>query len=49
MVRNENEKKKTVKAPGFTKKTKKCQTSITHFSVSWTEAAMKLGEHVDLV
>ena len=42
-------KKTKVKAPAVTKKDEKCQTSNTHYSVSWAEAAMKLGEHVDLV
>ena len=50
MIQSENEKKEIkVKALIMTKKDKKCQTSITIFSVSWAAAAMKLGEHVDLV
>ena len=41
--------KKKLKAAAVTKKNEMCQTSNTHYSVSWAEAAMKLGEHVDLV
>ena len=45
------EDEKEVKAKELSKaeKDKKWQTSITHYSVSWAEAAMKLGENVDLV
>ena len=40
MICKENEKKKTkVKVPAMTKKDKKCQTSNTHYSVCWDEAA----------
>ena len=44
------EDEKEVKAKELSKaeKDKKWQTSITHYSVSWAEAAMKLGENVDL-
>ena len=50
IIRKESEQKKTkVKAPVMTKKGKKYQTSNTHYSASWAEAAMKLGVHVDLV
>ena len=49
LICKKNEKKKTkVKPPAVTKKDEKCQTSNTHYSVSWAAAAMKLGEHVDL-
>ena len=50
IMQSENEKKEIkVKALVMTKKYKKCQTSVTIFSVSWAEVAMKFGEHVDLV
>jgi len=44
------EDEKEVKAKELSKaeKDKKWQTSITHYSVSWAGAAMKLGENVDL-
>ena len=45
MIRKENEKKTKVKVPVKKKKNK----TPTHISVSWDEAAMKPGEHVDLV
>ena len=49
-VKRNAEDEKEVKAKELSKaeKDKKWQTSITHYLVSWAEAAMKLGENVDL-
>ena len=44
----EDEKEVKVEELGKAEKDKKWQTSTTHYSVSWAEAAMKLGENVDL-
>jgi len=44
----EDEKEVKVKELSKAEKDKELQTSITHYSVSWAEAAMKLGENEDL-
>ena len=45
----EEAKKDKAKAFGNAEKDKKRQTSLTHYSVSWAAAAMKLVQNVDLV
>ena len=45
----EEAKKEKAKAFGNAEKDKKLPTSMTHYSVSWAGAAMKLVQNVDLV
>ena len=45
----EEAKKEKAKALGNAEKDKKLQTSMTHNSVSWAAAAMKLVQNVDLI
>ena len=45
----EEAKKENAKAVDNAEKDKKWQTSMTHYSVSWAAAAMKLVQNVDLI